>query len=88
MPPLSRASALSLLLCALLLTACGTSSPRLVDRQPDASLLLPCADPVLAPGNATDNDIAAERIRVAQAYVTCRTRHAGLVEFVRGKPGG
>jgi hypothetical protein len=43
---------------------------------------------VLAPGNATDNDIAAERIRVAHAYVACRTRHAGLVEFVRGKPGG
>jgi len=38
----------------------------------------------LAPENASDNEIAAERIRVAQAYVTCRTRHASLVEFVKG----
>lgn len=82
----SLANALSLLVCALLLTACGASSPRLIDRTPDASLLLPCADPVLAPENASDNEIAAERIRVAQAYVTCRTRHASLVEFVKGAP--
>lgn len=57
-----------------------------MDRQPDASLLLPCADPVLAGDDASDNDIAAERIRVAQAYAACRERHGGLVTFVRGKP--
>lgn len=81
---LSLVNALPVLACVLLLTACGQSSPRLVERTPDASLLLPCADPTLAPDNASDNEIAAERIRVAQAYVTCRTRHASLVEFVKG----
>lgn len=81
---LSLVSVLPALLCGLLLSACGTSSPRLVERTPDASLLLPCVDPALAPENASDNEIAAERIRVAQAYVTCRTRHASLVEFVKG----
>lgn len=81
---LSLANALPALACGLLLSACGTSSPRLVERTPDASLLLPCVDPTLALDNASDNEIAAERIRVAQAYVTCRTRHASLVEFVKG----
>ena len=55
-----------------------------VDRQPDPSLLLPCADPVLAGDDATDNDIAAERIRVAQAFVACKLRHGGLATFVKG----
>ena len=58
-----------------------------VPRQPDASLLLPCQDPDLIPDpdTATDNDVAAERIRVAEAYLACRQRHADLVEFLRGK---
>lgn len=86
MPLRLRASAFLLLPCALLLSACGTLSAIPVDRQPDASLLLPCADPVLAGDDASDNDIAAERIRVAQAYAACRERHGGLVTFVRGKP--
>ena len=55
-----------------------------MDRQPDPSLLLPCVDPVLAGDDATDNDIAAERIRVAQAYVACKLRHVGLASFVKG----
>jgi hypothetical protein len=57
-----------------------------VARRPDASLLLPCQDPALAddPDSATDNEIAAERIRVAEAYLACRRRHADLVTFVKG----
>jgi hypothetical protein len=55
-----------------------------VNRQPDASLLLPCVDPILADEDATDNDIAAERIRVAQAYLACKQRQADLATFVRG----
>lgn len=55
-----------------------------VSRRPDASLLLPCADPVLADDDATDNEIAAERLRVAQAYLTCKQRQADLAAFVRG----
>lgn len=57
-------------------------------RRPDASLLLPCQDPALVddPDAATDNDVAAERIRVAEAYLACKRRHADLVTFVRGGP--
>jgi hypothetical protein len=57
-----------------------------VSRHPDASLLLPCVDPVLVadPDHATDNDIAAERLRVAEAYLACKRRHGDLVRFVRG----
>jgi hypothetical protein len=47
--------------------------------------LLPCVDPVLIanPETATDNDIALERVRVAEAYVNCRQRHADLAKWVR-----
>lgn len=55
-----------------------------VERRPDASLLLPCVDPMLALEDATDNEIAAERIRVAQAYLVCKRRQADLAAFVRG----
>jgi hypothetical protein len=57
-----------------------------VDRQPDASLLLPCVDPVLVddPDNASDNEIAGERIRIAEAYLACKQRQADLATFVRG----
>jgi hypothetical protein len=56
-----------------------------VSRQPDPSLLAPCVDPELMadPDNASDNDVAAERIRVAEAYVACKQRQAGLAAFVR-----
>lgn len=70
----------------MLLTACASYSTKLVDRQPDASLMLPCQDPRLVPDpdTATDNDVAAERIRVAEAYLTCKRKHADLATFVRG----
>ena len=55
-----------------------------VERVPDASLLQPCSDPILAGDDATDNDIAAERIRVAQAYLACKIGKAALAQFVKG----
>lgn len=73
-------------LCSLtLLGACDPSfvaAPRL----PDKVLLDPCADPVLVdnPDTATDNETAGERIRVADAYVTCKRRQADLATFVKG----
>ena len=83
MPLGPLAAALS---CAMLLAACTSFSAVPVARQPDASLLLPCRDPALVPDpeTATDNDIAAERIRVAEAYLACKRRHADLVTFVNG----
>ena len=53
---------------------------------PDASLLLPCQDPALVndPDTATDNEVAAERIRVAEAYLACKQKQADLATFVKG----
>lgn len=82
MPHRSRAIALSLLPCALLLTACG-SSFQAVKPTIDASLLLPCQDPKLAPEEPSDNELAAERLRVAKAYLDCKARHGTLVERVK-----
>lgn len=81
----SRLRALVALPCVLVLTACESSSvPVLVKLRPGAALLLPCLDPALVanPETATDSDIALERIRVAQAYVDCRQRHADLARWV------
>jgi hypothetical protein len=40
-------------------------------------------DPLLAPEEASDNEIAAERLRVAKAYLDCKARHAALVERMK-----
>jgi hypothetical protein len=59
-----------------------------VRSQPDPSLLEPCVDPELVgdPDTASDNDIAAERIRVAEAYIACKQKQADMAAFVKG-PG-
>ena len=82
MPRRSLVNALSLCLCGLHLQACAkfSPSPVLYKPQVDASLLQPCVDPMLAPDNASDNELAAERLRVAKAYIDCRDRHAALIE--------
>ena len=49
----------------------------------DASLLQPCVDPTLAPADASDNELAAERLRVAKAYLDCKARHAALADRVK-----
>jgi hypothetical protein len=82
MPLRSRAIALSLLPCALLPTACG-SSFQAVKPQVDASLLLPCEDPMVASEESNDNELAAERLRVAKAYLDCKAQHGALVERVK-----
>jgi hypothetical protein len=79
MPLRSRAIALSLLPCALLLTACG-SSFQAVKPAIDASLLQPCTDPLLAPDEPSDNELAAERLRVAKAYLDCKALYAALAD--------
>lgn len=75
--------------CATLLAGCTSFSvdrPVVVQPKPSEALLLPCRDPVLIadPEAASDNDVAAERIRVAEAYLACKQRHADLATFVRG----
>ncbi len=58
-----------------------------VKPQPGAELLADCVDPALVPDpdTATDNDVALERVKVAQAYVDCKRRHADLAKWVRGQ---
>ena len=82
MPLRSLASVPPVLACALLLTACA---PSFLAVKPaiDASLLQPCVDPMLAPENPTDNELAAERIRVAKAYADCRDKHGALADRVK-----
>ena len=84
MPRRSLAIVLSLLPCALLLTACG-SSFQAVKPTIDASLLLPCQDPLLAPDEPSDNELAAERLRMAKAYLDCKARQAALSDRVKAE---
>jgi len=49
----------------------------------DASLLQPCVDPLLAPNDPSDNELAAERLRVAKAYLDCKARHQALADRVK-----
>lgn len=63
---------------------CVTSHPKLVDRQPDASLLLPCVRPVAPPTNPTDNDVALGWIDAVQKYLACEARFNELATFVKG----
>ena len=76
--------ALVVLPLGLVLNGCETLSKAIaVTPKPGEALLLPCQDPSLATIDATDNEIATERVRVMQAYLDCRQRQRGLVEWVR-----
>lgn len=62
----------------------GLSHPKLVDRQPDSSLLLSCERPLPPPAKPTDNDVALGWIDAVQKFLACDARHAALATFVRG----
>ena len=81
-PVTARLRSVSPPACALQPTACG-SSIQTVKPTIDASLLLPCQDPQLAPEEPSDNELAAERLRVAKAYLDCKARHASLADRVK-----
>jgi len=70
------------ILLALAVAGCG-SSFQPVKPTIDASLLQPCVDPMLAPVDPSDNELAAERLRVAKAYLDCKARHGALADRVR-----
>ena len=83
MLPLKRMLVPILLPCALLLTGCG-SSFQVVKPTIDGELLQPCRDPQLAPpDNPSDNELAAERLRVAKVYLDYKSRHATLADRVK-----
>lgn len=82
MSPSRRAAATAAMLATtLLLTACGSSFLP-VRPEIDASLLQPCVDPILAPDDASDNELAAERLRFGKAYLDCKARHGALADRV------
>ncbi len=84
---MSRLQAPAGLLWVLLLTGCGAPShPKLVDRQPDSSLLLACERPTPPPAKPTDNDIAMVLVDVTQKFLDCEARHNALVTFVKAGP--
>lgn len=83
MPRRSLAIAPKALLCVLLVTGCASYSPVLVNRAIDPALLLPCQDPQLAPDNPSDNELAAERLRLGKAYLDCKARHETLADRVK-----
>ena len=68
---------------ALPATACETSFVA-VQTRPSAALLQPCQDPELVadPDTATREEIAVERVRVAQAYADCRDGKEALVRWI------
>ena len=37
---------------------------------------------MLAPEDASDNELAAERLRFGKAYLDCKARHAALADRV------
>lgn len=81
---MSRSRLLAALLSPLLLLACSSSSTVLVDRQPDASLLLPCERPARPADKPTDTDVALAWMDAVQKYLACEARHAALAAFVKG----
>lgn len=82
----SLAAALAALPCALLTTACGSSAfPAKRDLPPEQMLEVP-PRPVLAPAGATDNEMAAERVRFGAAYILLEGRFKDLVCYVIEKP--
>ena len=38
---------------------------------------------MLAPDNPSDNELAAERLRVAKAYIDCKARHGALADRIK-----
>jgi len=79
-----RSPRLAGLLLLLLLPGCGQPSPILVDRRPDASLLLPCGRPESPPDRPTDTDVALAWLDAVAKYLACEARHDALAAFVKG----
>lgn len=76
-----RLPALTLL---LLLGGCQTLYPRLVDRQPDASLLLDCKPPVAPAGIVTYGEAVLGWVDAVKAFLDCRDEKRALAVFVKG----
>lgn len=71
-------------LLTLLLAGCGEPShPKLVDRQPDPSLLAPPLRPSAPPDKATYNDALLGWMDAVQRYLDLEARFNALASFVK-----
>jgi len=79
----SPRSVLVLLLCALLTTGCADSVFPIKRGPPPEELLRKPAAPALAPDDATDNEIAEERIRFGEAYRVLERKFDDAVRWIQ-----
>jgi len=67
------------------LAGCETLYPKLVDRQPDASLLLDCRPPPAPPaGTITYGQAVLGWVDAVKAALDCRDEKRALAAFVKG----
>jgi hypothetical protein len=77
--------ALATLPLMLLLSGCGElSHPKLVDRQPDPSLLMTPQRPTPPPENATYSDALLGWVDAVQKYLDLEAQFNALATFVKG----
>ncbi len=68
-----------------LLSGCETLYPKLVDRQPDPSLLIDCHVPPDPPaGKLTYGQVVLGWVDAVKAALDCRDEKRALVTFVKG----
>lgn len=70
----------------MLLSACAKSYPKLVDRKPDATLLIDCVRPDQVPAWPTDTEVAKAWVDSVEKYVECEARYSALRKFVQDVP--
>lgn len=71
------------LMLTLPLSGCGGLYPKLVDRQPDASLLVDCrVPPDPPPGKLTYGQVVLAWLDAVKAALDCRDEKRALADFV------
>lgn len=74
------------LLPILLVGACSTPSPVLVQRVPSAELMTPCADPPIPSATPTAAEAATDWLTSVQVALECSARFNALVTFIKAGP--
>ena len=72
------------LMSALLLSGCATLYPKLVDRQPDASLMLDCKAPPAPAEAVTYGHAVLGWVDAVKAFLDCRDEKRALATFIKG----
>lgn len=71
---------------AILLSACGPTSTKLVTRTPDPSLMVPCETPTMLPAKPTGNQVDKALVDTTRIALDCKAKHDGLIEFELAAP--